>query len=52
MVDVNVVGMVKAESQCCHSDIRCDRHEAHQCHLVERKEMDVREGCVGVVVAM
>ena len=51
-VDVNLVGMVQVASQRCHSDVCCNRHEAHQCHLVERGKMDVREGCVGVVVAM
>jgi hypothetical protein len=52
VVDVNVVGMVQAASQRCHSDICCNPHEAHQCHLVERGKMDVRKGCVGMVVAM
>ncbi len=51
-MDVNVVGMVQVASQRCHSDVRCDHHEVHQCHLVEREEMDVRKGCVGMVVAM
>jgi hypothetical protein len=51
-VDVDVVGMVQVASQRCHSDICCDRHEVHQCHLVERDDMDIREGCVGMVVAM
>ena len=52
MVDIDVVGMVQAASQRCHSDVCCDHHKAHQCHLVEREEMDVRKDCVGVVVAM
>ncbi len=52
MVDVDVVWMVQAASQHYHSDVCCNRHEAHQCHLVERGKMDVREGCVGMVVAM
>jgi hypothetical protein len=52
VMDVNVVGMVQVASQRCHSDVRCDHHEVHQCHLVEREEMDVRKGCVGMVVAM
>ena len=52
MVDVNMVGMVQAASQRCHSDVRCNYHEAHQCHLVERRKMDVREGCIGMVVVM
>ncbi len=51
-MDVNVVEMVQAANHRCHSDVCCDCHEAHQCHLVEREEMDVREGGVGVVVAM
>jgi hypothetical protein len=51
-MDVDVVGMVQVASQRCHSDICCDCHEAHQCHLVEREEMDVHKGCVCVVVAM
>ncbi len=52
MVDVDVAGMVQAASQHCHSDVCCDLHKAHQCHLVERGEMDVCEGCVGMVVAV
>jgi hypothetical protein len=52
VVDINMVGMVQAASQCCNSDIRCDHHEVHRCHLVEREEMDVCKVCVGVVVAM
>jgi hypothetical protein len=36
-VDIDVVGMVQAASQRCHSDVRCDCHEAHQCHLVDRE---------------
>ena len=51
-MDVDVVGMVQVASQRCHFDVRCNRHEAHQCHLVERGKIDVREGCVGVVVAI
>jgi hypothetical protein len=51
VVNVNVVGMVKAASQQCHSDVRCDCHEAHQCHLVKKKKMDVLEDCVGMGVA-
>ena len=52
VVDVNLVGMVQAASQRCHSDVCCDQHKVHHCHLVEREEMDVRKGCVGMVVAM
>ena len=52
VVDVDMGGMVQAASQRCHSDVRCDCHEAHQCHWVEREEMDVRKGCIGMVVAM
>ncbi len=51
-MDVDVVGMVQAASQRCHSDVHCDCHKAHQCHLVEREEMDVHKGCVSMVVAM
>ncbi len=39
VMDVGMVGMVQAENQRCHSDVRCDRHEAHQCHLVDREEI-------------
>ncbi len=52
VANINVVGMVQAASWHCHSDIYCDCHDAHQCHLVEREEMDVCKGCVGMVVAM
>jgi hypothetical protein len=54
VANIDVVGMVQAASQRCHSDsdVHCDCHEAHQCHLVKRKKMDVLEDCIGVGVAM
>ncbi len=52
VVEVDVVGMVQAASQRCHSDFCCYRHKVHQCHLVEREKMDVCESYIGVVVAM
>jgi hypothetical protein len=51
VVDVDMVGMVQAVIQRCHSNFRHDCHEAHQCHLVERKKMDVLKDCIGMGVA-